>query len=100
MNIYDDMLKGIILLIKTDASSACLRAPSDSGKEETPSKRPRPIELNEFQVSELRKRYKIDPHINGVEKAMLSKYLGISPHRIAIWFAKQRSKGKMESRQQ
>ena len=46
--------------------------------------------LTEFQLSELRKRYEINPRIHGKEKELMSRNLGISLNRLGNWFKLQR----------
>ena len=76
--------------MKTDSSSESLRTPSVSGHQDNPRKRRVSKRLNEFQLSELRKRYKMDSHIKGVEKERMARNLGISPSKVANWFNKRR----------
>ena len=76
--------------MKTDSSSESLTTPSVSGHQDNPRKRQVSDRLNEFQLSELIKRYKMDSHIKGVEKERMARKLGISPGQVAAWFSKQR----------
>ena len=84
--------------MKTDTSSDCLRTPSDSGHKANPRKRQYSSRLNEFQLSELNKRYKMDPYIKGAEKECMARNLGISRSRITFWFSERRKKERKERR--
>ena len=90
--LVNDIFESFIHWMKTDSSS-------DSDHQDIPRKRRASTRLNEFQLSELRKRYKMDSYIQGVEKERMARSLGISPSKIASWFSKQRKLERKESRQ-
>ena len=93
------MFYSFIHCMKTDSSSESLRTPSYSGNKDISRKRLFSTRLNEFQLSELKKRYKMDPYIKGVEKECMARNLGISPTRIELWFSQRRRKERKKRRQ-
>ena len=99
MYMHNNIFKSFVRSMKTDTSSDCLRSPSDSGQQDIPRKRTLSSRLSEFQLSELTKRYKLDPYIKGAEKELMSRHLGITPSRVQIWFSERRKKERKESRQ-
>ena len=65
--------------MKTDTSSESLRTPSDAGHEDFTRKRLFSTRLNEFQPSELKKRYKMDHYVKGVEKNISPEFSELAP---------------------
>ena len=55
-----------------------------------PCKRTSTSRYTEHQVSELKKRFKSDPYIKGIEKEKMAKNLGITQKAIKDWFFSQR----------
>ena len=55
-----------------------------------PRKRTAYCRFTEYQLSEMKKRFKSDPHIKGIEKQLMAKNLGISMTALADWFKAQR----------
>ena len=55
-----------------------------------PRKRRNTVEFTEYQLSELEKRFKIDPYIQGVEKELMANNLGITKAVVANWFNSER----------
>ena len=66
---------------------------SDTGLKGIPCKR----SFSDYQLSELRKRYKSHPYVVGVEKQAMCKRLGISKRQIENWFKHQRQYDKIKS---
>ena len=67
---------------------------SDTGVKGIPRKR----SFSGYQLSELRKRYKLDPYVVGVEKEAMCKRLGMSERQIENWFKHRRLYDKTKSR--
>ena len=65
---------------------------SDVKKERIGCKRSHLTEFSEYQLSELRKRYKVDKYIQGKEKEAMAKSLGVSMSRVSDWFKCTRKK--------
>ena len=55
-------------------------------------KRTSSYRFNEHQLSELKKRFKSDPYITGIEKELMAKNLGITQKAIKDWFYFKRSR--------
>ena len=55
-----------------------------------PRKRRTTVELTEYQLSELEKRFKSDPYIKGAEKELMAKNLGITKVLVEKWFHYER----------
>ena len=53
-------------------------------------KRKPPFRFTEYQLSELRKRFKSDPYITGIEKELLANHLGITLTAVKNWFKRER----------
>ena len=45
------------------------------------------VRFTEYQLSELEKRFKIDPYIKGMEKELMAENLGTSQSAIEEWFS-------------
>ena len=53
-------------------------------------KRKCPTTFTECQLAELRKWFKSSPYIEGEEKTLLARNLGISTERVKSWFTRER----------
>ena len=73
----------------TDSSSI----QSSTGHKTIPNKRKLYSRLTQFQLSELNKRFKMNPYLTGEEKESMSRNLDISMNRLAIWFKDKRRRG-------
>ena len=51
-------------------------------------------QLTELQLSELKKKFKSDPYIKGIEKELLANNLGITTTAVTNWFSWERIKLK------
>ena len=49
-------------------------------------KRKAHFRFTEYQLSELRKRFKSDPHLTGIEKELIAKNLGTTQSSVNSWF--------------
>ena len=67
-------------------------------KERIECKRSGGTVFTEYQLSELKKRYKVDQYIQGKEKEAMAKSLGISKSRVSYWFKYMRQKEKKNER--
>ena len=57
-----------------------------------PCKRTATYRLAECQVSELKKRFKSDPFITGIEKELMAKNLGLTQAAVTNWFCRERKR--------
>ena len=73
-------------LILTDYSKTL----SDIEHQRISCKRLASERFSNYQSSELRKRYKLFPYIEGEEKEEMSKRLGMTLLQIQDWFSKRR----------
>ena len=48
--------------------------------------------FTEYQLSELEKRFKIDPYIKGMEKVLMAENLGSTQTAVAEWFRSKRKR--------
>ena len=48
--------------------------------------------FTEYQLSELEKRFKIDPYIKGMEKVLIAENLGSTQTAVAEWFSSKRKR--------
>ena len=46
--------------------------------------------FSDHQLSEMKKRFKQDPHIKGMEKELMAKTLGITKLQVTNWFIQER----------
>ena len=74
----------------SESSTGCLSQVSGMRLGGGPIKRASTFRFSEFQLSELKKRFKSDPHIKGIEKELMAKNLGISVTSLKNWFEAQR----------
>ena len=76
----------------------CSRPLADMKKDTIGSKRSHSTGFSEYQLIELRKRYKVDPYIKGKEKEAMAKSLGISMQKLFHWFKNKRQREKNKKR--
>ena len=62
--------------------------------ERVPRKRKPTVRFTEYQLSELKKRFKIDPYIKGREKELMAKNLDTTQTAVTNWFNVERMKLK------
>ena len=53
-------------------------------------KRTKASRFTEYQLSEMKKRFKRDPNIKGIEKELMVKNLGITQTAVTNWFSRKR----------
>ena len=59
-----------------------------------PRKRKPFVRFTEYQLSELKKRFKSDPYIKGIEKELMAKNLGTTQTAVQRWFKVEHMKLK------
>ena len=74
----------------SEAQATCLSQVSVQEQRGVPLKRRNPSRLTDYQVSELKKRFKSDQYIKGIEKELLAKNLGITQTAVKDWFYLER----------
>ena len=62
--------------------------------ERVPRKRKPTVRFTDYQLSELKKRFKSDPYIKGIEKELIAKNLGTTQTAVQRWFKVERMKLK------
>ena len=82
--------------MRPEMTTDCSRTMSDTEQERISRKRPISTLLTEFQLSELKKRYKMSPYIKGEEKKTMARNLGITLTRIENWFRTRRKNEEKE----
>ena len=73
-----------------EPSTTSLSQASEMDRGGGPCKRSSSFRFTEYQLCELKKRFKSDPHIKGIEKQLMAKNLGITVSSLANWFKVQR----------
>ena len=70
--------------------TACMNQVSETEQKRISRKRKFRTGFSEYQLSEMKKRFKSDPYIKGMEKELMAKNLGISLSSLSNWFYRQR----------
>ena len=76
----------------SESPTTCLSPVSETEHRGVLGKRTTQTWFTQYQLSELKKEFKSDPYITGVEKKMMAKNLGITQARVANWFCKERKR--------
>ena len=74
----------------SEAPTTCLSQVSGTEHRGVLGKRTPQSRFTEYQLSELKKRFKSDPYITGVEKELMAKNLGTTTIAITNWFSRKR----------
>ena len=78
----------------SQAQATCLSQVSEPEQRRVQWKKRPPTRLTDYQVSELKKRFKSDQYIKGIEKELLAKNLGITQTTVKDWFYWERLRRK------